>query len=674
MNGHPSPLSELDHALSAEGERQFLAALERPAVTVNGVSVVRPANGMKGANGTQATNGKTGTNGTGSKLQPIPAPVAPPPAEERHENPHLIPPRGRSLQMQIRFFRSLFFAARLFASVLFWYYLMPKVIGREAVDRGSTGRWVNYARQFRGFAIAMGGVMIKLGQFVSTRVDALPPEITEALADLQDEVPAVSQDKIRAAIQRELGAVETRFRWLADEPIAAASLGQVYRGQLHNGDRVVLKVQRPGIREVVYTDMAALRIVAHIANRFRFINRRANMNALADEFGRVLLEEVSYRHEARNAQRFAAMFADDSGVYIPTIYTEHSTDSILVIEDVTSIKITDFEALQAAGISRGAVARRLLDTYFKQIFEDRFFHADPHPGNLFVYPLPQENGSRAYGKEGRPFYLIFIDFGMTGSLTPKLASGLINTLTAVVTRDSEKLVKSYAELGFLLPDADTERIEEATKAAFDQVWGLSMTDIKNVGFNEARELGQEFNDLIYAMPFQVPQDFIYLGRAVGILSGMATNLDPAFNPWHEMQPYVQKMMAQGLRAGAASGELDGVMGLPIIQSLFNGNPAQILAEVGKMFINRTVTVPQQFDSVLARLDRGEMTMKVTPTPTYRKQLQRIESQSRRTTRAVITGSVLVSATLLHTNGDTGIAAIGYLFSAVMVVSLWWGTE
>ena len=583
-----------------------------------------------------------------------------------------MPARGRSLRMQYRFVRTLAFAARLFASILWWQFVMPRVIGSARVEAESMKRYVIYSRRFRGFAIAMGGVMIKLGQFVSTRVDALPPEITDELAGLQDEVPSVPQKEINAAIERELGSIAGRFKWMADKPVAAASLGQVYRAQLLTGEKVVVKVQRPGIREIVYTDMAALRIVAWVANKFAFIRRRADTAALADEFGRVLLEEISYKHEAQNAQRFAEMFKEDMGVYIPAIYSEHSTDSVLTLEDVTTIKITDYAAMEAAGIDRKEVAKRLMDTYLKQVFEERFFHADPHPGNLFVYPLPYENGTRPR-KGGRPFYLIFVDFGMVGSLSPQIAAGLINTLTAIVTRDAEKLVKSYSELGFLLPDADTERIEEATKAAFDQVWGLSMTDIKNVSYTDARELGHEFNDLLYAMPFQVPQDFIYLGRAMGILSGMATSLDPAFNPWSELQPYAQKMIAQSITGGSAMG-VDGVVGLPIIQSLFNGNAGQTLLEVGRMFIQRAVTLPQQVDRVMGQLDRGELTVKVTPTATYRKQLQKIESQGRRTTRAVIFAGLLMSSTLLYTHGDVAVAVAGYVLSAVALLGVWWTGE
>lgn len=619
-------------------------------------------------------NGGTSSNGHVNGAHSRPAPPAP-----AADQPPVIsaPPARRSLRLQLRYVHTLLFALRLFVRLLFWHYAMPRVIGEAAVERGNTARWVAYAREFRAFAIRMGGVMIKLGQFISTRVDALPAEITDELAGLQDEVPGVPYAQIAAAITAELGPIKDRFASIDEQAVAAASLGQVHRARLLDGERVVVKVQRPGIREVVYTDLAALRLVAHIAKRFRFIRRRADTVALVQEFGRVLLEEISYRHEAYNARRFAQMFKDDPGIYIPAVYPEHSTDTVLTIEDVTTIKINDYTALEAAGISRRAVAKRLMDCYLKQVFEDRFFHADPHPGNLFVYPLPVEhagssgngNGSgRSYGRDGRPFYLIFVDFGMTGTLSPKIAAGLINTLTAIVTRDASKMVSSYQELGFLLPDADTERIEEATRAAFDQVWGLSMTEIKNVSYAEARDLASEFNDLLFAMPFQVPQDFIYLGRAMGILSGMATSLDPDFNPWQELQPYAQKMIARSMNGSgpALAGES---IGLPILQSLFTGNAAQTLAEVGRLFLNRAISLPQQADNVLSKADRGELTLRVTPSPTYRKQLQRIEAQGRRTVQAVVSGSLLVSATLLYTHGDPLPAFIGYAVAGALLFRL-----
>jgi predicted unusual protein kinase regulating ubiquinone biosynthesis (AarF/ABC1/UbiB family) len=567
--------------------------------------------------------------------------------------------------MQYRFWRTLIFAYWLFGRLLFWHFVMPRVIGSKRVERNNLRRWAGYAAEFRAFAISMGGVMIKLGQFISARVDVLPPEITNELSGLQDEVPPVANDEMMAVIERELGAVKARYAWIDEQPVAAASLGQVYRAKLLSGERVVIKVQRPGIREIVYTDLAALWIVARFAGKFRFIRRRANTVALTDEFGRVLHEELSYRHEAHNAARLADIFDDDPGVYIPTVYQEHSTESVLTLEDVTTIKINDYAALEAAGISRKAVAKRLMNTYLKQVFEERFFHADPHPGNLFVYPLAYEDGKR----DTRPFYLIFVDFGMTASLTPQLAAGLINTLVAIVTRDAEKLVESYQELGFLLPEADTERIKEATKAAFDQVWGLSMTEIRNVSYSDARALGREFNDLLFAMPFQVPQDFIYLGRAMGILSGMATSLDPDFNPWQELQPYAQKMIAQSIRGGPMDNNL---LNSTLVQSLMSANGTQTLAELGRIMLERAVRLPQRLDTVLSQIERGELNVQVEPTADYRRQLQRIEAQGRRTTRAVIFAGLLISATLLYTSGEVAWAAAGFALAGVTFLLLVFG--
>ncbi|MBE2271603.1 MAG: AarF/ABC1/UbiB kinase family protein, partial [Anaerolinea sp.] len=472
--------------------------------------------------------------------------------------------------------------------------------------------------------------------------------------------------KIREIIEKELGALPTRFSQFDDIPVAAASLGQVHRARLHNGDRVVVKVQRPGIAEICHTDLAAMNVVAHIAMRFRFISRRMDAVALIQEFGRVLLEELSYKHEAQNAIRFTQMFKDDLGVYIPTVYTEHSTDCVITIEDVTTIKLDDYEALEAAGISRKAVASRLMQTYLKQIFEERFFHADPHPGNLFVYPLP-EDSETALAQDwdgGKPFYLIFIDFGMIGTLTQQIVNGLVGTMAAVVTRDSKKLIQSYSELGFLLPGADTDRLEEATRAVFDQVWGLTMEQMSSVNFDDMAAIGKEFSDLLFSMPFQVPQDFIYLGRTVGILSGLCTSLDPSFNPWSEMQPYTQKLITG--RYGSPGGE-QPLFGSPILQSLFGGNGGSALLGIGQTLIGRALA--PQSSTVLARLESGELKLRVEAASGLQQQLTRIEGQGKKTSRAVIFGAFMVTSTLFYVNGDIALAVIGYVVSGVSFVVL-----
>ncbi|MDZ4765594.1 MAG: AarF/UbiB family protein [Chloroflexota bacterium] len=575
----------------------------------------------------------------------------------------------RTLRLQIRFARVIWHFGSLFAKLLFWHWLVAKY-APERVERGNLKRWMKYARAFRYFAIDTGGVMIKLGQFISTRGDILPIEIIDELASLRDEVPSVEWTAIRAIIERELGAIPMRYSHFDDKPVAAASLGQVHRARLLNGERVVVKVQRPGIAELCYTDLSAMFIIAHVAKRFRFINRRMDTVGLIEEFGRVLLEELSYTQELDNARRFARMFRDDMGVYIPAVYAEHSTERVITIEDVTSLKIDDYAALQAAGIDRKAVAKRLMDTYLKQIFEERFFHADPHPGNLFIYPLEQDNGQDA--GSGRPFYLIFIDFGMTGTLTPQIVNGLLGTMGAVLTRDSRKLIESYSQLGFLLPGADLDRLEEATRTVFDQVWGLTMQQMSSMSFDSMANIGAEFNDLMFEMPFQVPQDFIYLGRTVSILGGMSTTLDPTFNPWSEMQPYMQKMItAKPDGAAGSSGILGGLLGSPFLGNLLGGNAPQALLNIGQSILG---VGQSNSKDALARLERGDLKIKVDASPTMQKQLTRIEGTQRRTYRAVVTGSLLITSTLFYTNGDVLPAVIGYVVTVVVAANTLLGGE
>jgi predicted unusual protein kinase regulating ubiquinone biosynthesis (AarF/ABC1/UbiB family) len=448
-----------------------------------------------------------------------------------------------------RFTRVFTYFATTALAIIWWEIVLRRLLGEQRVGRERMERFQRHTHRFRKLAVEMGGVMIKLGQFLSARVDVLPDKITRELAGLQDEVPAEDTDKIIGVIEQELGQpLEALFEQFERECQAAASLGQVHRARLTNGERVAVKVQRPGIKRTVATDLAVLRQVAGWLMHWPLVSKRANVPDLLEEFAATLWEELDYVAEADNLEQFHMLFEHDIGIYIPEVYRSLSSQCVLTMEDVTTIKINDHAAIDAAGIDRKVVALRLAEAYLRMCFDYNFFHADPHPGNLFVYPLPEGATRTMYGKRvghaGRPFYLVFVDFGMVGRITPEMRAGLRELILGIGTRDPSRIVQSYQTLGILLPTDNTDRLEEVTGKELDYVWGKTPRELAQMSHAEMREMAHQYRDLFYELPFQVPQNFIYLGRAVGILSGMCTALDPEFNAWDVLAKYTRKLLAQ----------------------------------------------------------------------------------------------------------------------------------
>ncbi|MER3395140.1 MAG: AarF/UbiB family protein, partial [Microcella pacifica] len=325
------------------------------------------------------------------------------------------------------------FAARALAQAWWFELVLPRFGLARFAARGRIRRLQKLARRFHALAADLGGLMIKVGQFLSSRLDVLPPEITRELEGLQDEVAAESFASIVAQAERELGIpLDRAYATFEIEPIAAASLGQAHRARLTptlaadlGFENVVVKVLRPGIEQIVEVDLAALRRVARWLSRVKLVNRRADAPALIEEFATTSLEEIDYVHEAGNAERFAEIFVDDPRVGAPVIVWERSARRVLTLADVTAIKITDVGALQAAGLDPDAVAAELARATFEQIFVAGFFHADPHPGNIFVTPSAEHG-----------FTITYIDFGMMGEITDELRDGLQQFIFAVASRDA----------------------------------------------------------------------------------------------------------------------------------------------------------------------------------------------------------------------------------------------
>src|SRR5574341_146719 len=551
-----------------------------------------------------------------------------------------------------RYRRVLRFFAGVTIHLLLWEIVLRRLLGRSAVARSRPRRLRSFARSFRKLAVEMGGVMIKLGQFVSARVYVIPPAITDELADLQDEVPPEQLEDMLSVLQQELGAPpEDIFGEFDHSVLAAASLGQVYRARLKDGERVVVKIQRPGIEDRVATDLAALRQVARWTMAWDLIRKRADVPALLREFGETLWQELDYVSEAENASRFHALFENDPRIYIPSIHPEYSTRRVLTLEDVGSIKITDYSAIEAAGIDRGIVARTLLDIYLRMIFDIGFFHADPHPGNLFIYPLPRtepETESEPIDHDASyHFYLVLVDFGMVGQVSGNVKEALKELLVAVGTRDAKRVVQAYQRLGVLLPSADAQRIEQAGQEALDTVWGLSVPELARMPRSEMHDFALKYRDLLYEMPFQIPQNFIYLARAVGILSGICTGLDPGFNPWAQIAEYAQRLVERETRR-------TGVQ--------------TVLAEV--LRIGQTlVTLPQQTQSVLEQIQRGDLTTRLNSGEELKRDLRRLEFAVNGLTRALIFLALLLAATQLTVAGFGAEGTILFGLAAAALVTV-----
>lgn len=542
-----------------------------------------------------------------------------------------------------RYYRIIAFFSIHFLKALFWEIVLKYFLGESFVGRGRESRTVKTAAQFRTLAVDMGGVMIKLGQFLSTRIDVLPERVIKTLEDLQDEVRPVEFSRIRPVLAADLGEKWNDFEDFDTTPVASASLGQVYEARL-DGQKVVVKVQRPGIRGMVQTDLDALAVVSRWGMKFRFIRRRADLPDLLDEFAAVLWEELDYIHEAHNAETFARMFADTPDIYIPAVYANYTTRHVLVMEDVSAIKLNDYAALTAAGIDRRVVARRLLDTYLVQVFIERFFHADPHPGNIFVKPMPDS---------APDFQLIFVDFGMMGHITPKLGETLRRMLISIGLRDARGLVECYEALGVLMPEADRQRVIDATRSVFDMVYGLDMDAVMQLEPEKIRHLVSEFRDIFLSVPFKVPQNLIYLGRCAGILMGMCKGLDPEFNPWIAMQPYVVELVRRGSIGKAPASSTESLT--DVIREMFR--PENILAMMNEEnlklslttardYLIRVVQLPILADEILRKADRGDLQTHLKLDSELKAQLDRLEANNRRLSVSVLIAGLAISGAIL----------------------------
>jgi predicted unusual protein kinase regulating ubiquinone biosynthesis (AarF/ABC1/UbiB family) len=381
---------------------------------------------------------------------------------------------------------------------------------------------------------------------------------------------------------------------------------------------VIVKVLRPGIEEIVEVDLKALRKIGGWLSRVKLVSRRTDAPALVEEFATTTLEEIDYLHEAQNLERFAANFAGDARVGTPDVIWERSARRVLTLSDVSAIKISDVDALIEAGLNPNAVAAELARVTFEQFFVTGFFHADPHPGNIFVKAMPADSEI--------DFTLTFIDFGMMGEINEDLRNNLQRFLFAVASRDARGWVSACERLGVLLPSADTVILERAISELFDRFGGVGVGDLVQTDPRELREFAIRFSEILRTLPFQLPNDFLFLIRALSLISGVASTLNREFNIWDAIDPFAR--------------------------SLLNGAGSGVAKNLGKELLSFATTVgrlPGRVDDLISRFDAGQVIIR---NPELETRMRALDSSIRRATSGLLFTGLLLGGLMINAQNET----------------------
>jgi ubiquinone biosynthesis protein len=381
----------------------------------------------------------------------------------------------------------------------------------------------------------LGPTFIKLGQILSTRPDILPIEYCRELETLQDKVPAFDYAKVEEQVRRELKRpIAELFDEFSREPVAAASLGQAHTARLKNGEKVIVKIQRPGIEKTIQTDLEILEEIARLAEKHIEESRVFDPVGVVSEFRQAILQELDYTRESENIARFQAQFAADATVYIPKCYPEFSSRRILTMERVEGIKINQLEKIDKAGLSRKKLALHGANAFLKQIFEHGFFHADPHPGNLMAQP-----GNR----------VAFIDFGMVGRIHHETKIFLSDILIGVADRDIDKIADRFLVLGAIDDNANLKKFEMDIEDFLDRHLVATLKEVK---------VGQFLVDLVTMVAdnrIRLPADLYLLSKAMVMIEGLGVELDPDFDMAKLIKPFVRRLVIKRRSPGTVFKEL-----------------------------------------------------------------------------------------------------------------------
>ena len=393
--------------------------------------------------------------------------------------------------------------------------LLDRLTGRQQINE------VKRAVGLREMLTRLGPAYIKVGQALSTRPDLVSPATMAEMVKLQDQLPPFPNEIAMRFIAEEIGQPpENVYAYLSESPIAAASLGQVYKGQLKTGEDVAVKVQRPGLAEQITKDIYIIRILAKWATN-NVSQIRSDLVSIVDEFGTRIFEEMDYTHEGGNAERFNKLYGYLPEIVVPGIYPQYTGRRVLTMEWIEGVKLTELEELKARGIDPTHVIEVGVQCSLRQLLEHGFFHADPHPGNLLVT------------REGK---LAYLDFGMMCEVEPYQRYGLIEAIVHMVNRDFEGLAQDYVNLEFLTPETDLSPIIPALAGVFNNALGASVAELN------LKSITDEFSALMYEYPFRVPAYYALIIRSLVTLDGIAITVDPDFKVLSKAYPYVSRRL------------------------------------------------------------------------------------------------------------------------------------
>ncbi|RUR87033.1 ABC1 kinase family protein [Chlorogloeopsis fritschii PCC 9212] len=502
-----------------------------------------------------------------------------------------------------------------------WSYPGGVTEAKQTARRKAQAVWI------RNTLLDLGPTFIKVGQLFSTRADIFPGEYVEELAKLQDKVPAFSYEQVEAIVAQELGKkIPELFQSFEVIPLAAASLGQVHKAGLHSGEAVVVKVQRPGLKKLFEIDLKILRGIARYFQNHPEWGRGRDWIGIYEECCRILWEEIDYLNEGRNADTFRRNFRAFEWVKVPRVYWRYTSSRVLTLEYVPGIKISQYEAIEAAGLDRKQIARQGAQAYLLQLLNDGFFHADPHPGNIAVDP------------EGA---LIFYDFGMMGRIKSNIREGLMETLFGIASKDGDRVVKSLVDLGALAPAEDMGPVRRSVQYMLDHFMDKPFEN------QSVAAISDDLYEIAYNQPFRFPATFTFVMRAFSTLEGVGKGLDPEFNFMEVAKPYAMQLMTN--------------MNGSDTNSFFN--------ELGKQAVQVSSTalgLPRRLEDTLEKLERGDVRVRFRSIETERL-LRRQSNIQLGTTYALLVSAFTVSATILFVNHYLWLA----IFIALIAAFISW---